>query len=97
MWPEHVPAGGQVRPTVQRCRTSCWCRIATAPARKGRNSRLACFAVRPRSVRIAVLPAEFKESDGEDVRDVLRRTGGRDLVLQAIADAQLAGRMGRPR
>jgi len=39
-----------------------------------------------KSVRIAVLPAEFKESDGEDVRDVLRRAGGRDLVLQSIAD-----------
>jgi hypothetical protein len=42
-----------------------------------------------KSVRIAILPTEFKESDGEDVRDVLRRSGGRDLVLQAIADAQL--------
>lgn len=42
-----------------------------------------------KSVRIAVLPAAFKESDGEDVRDVLRRRGGRELVLQAIADAQL--------
>src|SRR6266851_5678129 len=41
-----------------------------------------------KSVRIAVLPAEFKESDGEDVRDVLRRPGGRELVLQAIADAK---------
>lgn len=41
-----------------------------------------------KSVRIAVLPAEFKESDGEDVRDMLRRPGGRDLVLQAISDAQ---------
>jgi hypothetical protein len=41
-----------------------------------------------KSVRIAVLPAEFKESDGADVRDVLRGPGGRDLVLQAIADAQ---------
>lgn len=41
-----------------------------------------------KSVRIAVLPAEFKESDGEDVRDVLRRTGGREQVLQAIADAR---------
>ena len=40
------------------------------------------------SVRIAVLPAEFKESGGEDVRDVLRRPGGRELVLQAIADAK---------
>jgi hypothetical protein len=41
-----------------------------------------------KSVRIAVLPAEFKESDGEDVRDVLRRAGGRDQVLQAIVDAR---------
>lgn len=41
-----------------------------------------------KSVRIAVLPAEFKESDGEDVRDVLRRDGGREQVLQAIADAR---------
>lgn len=42
-----------------------------------------------KSVRIAALPAEFKESDGEDVRDVLRRDGGRDQVLQAILDARL--------
>ena len=41
-----------------------------------------------KSVRVAVLPAEFKESDGEDVRDVLRRSNGRELVLQAIADAK---------
>jgi hypothetical protein len=41
-----------------------------------------------KSVGIAVLPAEFKESNGEDVRDVLRRDGGRELVLQAIADAR---------
>ncbi len=39
------------------------------------------------STRIAVLPAEFKESKGDDVRDVLRRPDGRELVLQAIADA----------
>jgi hypothetical protein len=41
-----------------------------------------------RSVRIAVLPAEFKESKGEDVRDVLHRLGGREQVFQAIADAR---------
>jgi len=41
-----------------------------------------------KSVRIAVLPAEFKESKGVDVRDVLRRPGGREQVLQAIADAR---------
>jgi hypothetical protein len=39
-------------------------------------------------VRIAVLPAEFKVSDGEDVRDVLRRPNGKELVLQAIGDAR---------
>ena len=42
-----------------------------------------------RSIRIAVLPAEFKESGGDDVRDILKRPGGHDLVLQAIADAQV--------
>jgi hypothetical protein len=41
-----------------------------------------------RSVRIAVLPANFKESDGEDVRDVLRRPDGRELLMQAITDAR---------
>jgi hypothetical protein len=40
-----------------------------------------------KSVRIAVLSGEFKESNGDDVRDVLRRPGGKDQVLQAIADA----------
>ncbi len=41
-----------------------------------------------KSVRIAVLPAEFKESDGADVRDVLRGPHGREQVLQAITDAR---------
>jgi len=40
------------------------------------------------SVCTAVLPAEFKESDGADVRDILRQTGGEQLVRQAIEDAQ---------
>ncbi len=40
------------------------------------------------SVRIVVLPAEFKESEGEDVRDILRRQGGRDQLMQAIEDAR---------
>lgn len=42
-----------------------------------------------RSVRVVVLPAEFKESDGDDVRDVLRRPDGDSLLKQAIEDAQL--------
>ena len=41
-----------------------------------------------KSVRIAVLPAEFKETKGDDVRDVLRQSGGRELVMQAISDAR---------
>jgi len=41
------------------------------------------------AARIAVLPAEFKESKGADVRDVLHTPGGPDQVLQAIADARL--------
>jgi hypothetical protein len=40
------------------------------------------------TVSVATLPAEFKKSKGEDVRDVLKREDGRRLVLQAIADAQ---------
>jgi hypothetical protein len=39
------------------------------------------------SIRIAHLPAEVKDKGGEDVRDILRRGGGRDLVEQAIGDA----------
>lgn len=41
-----------------------------------------------KSIRIAVLPAEFKESNGEDVRDVLRRPDGQHQLEQVIADAQ---------
>lgn len=40
------------------------------------------------TVRIAVLPVEFKESDGADVRDVLRKPGGQELLMQAIEDAK---------
>ena len=44
------------------------------------------------SIRIAVLPAEFKKSGGEDVRDILSAPAENDLVLQAIADAQVVQR-----
>ncbi|HUP82359.1 MAG TPA: primase-helicase zinc-binding domain-containing protein, partial [Pirellula sp.] len=40
------------------------------------------------SVKIARLPGEIKESHGDDVRDVLRRTNGDQLVLDAIANAK---------
>jgi hypothetical protein len=42
------------------------------------------------SVRIATLPAEFTESNGADVRDVLRQKDGDALVRQAIDDANPA-------
>ena len=42
-----------------------------------------------RSVRIAVLPAEFQETHGQDVRDILQRPEGEDRVLKAIADARV--------
>ena len=41
-----------------------------------------------KSIRIATLPAEFSATKGDDVRDVLKMPDGRELVLQAIADAQ---------
>lgn len=40
------------------------------------------------TVRTVVLPIEFAESGGKDVRDVLRKPGGQEMLLQAIADAQ---------
>lgn len=39
------------------------------------------------SILLASLPAEFRRSKGDDVRDVLKREGGRELVLKAISDA----------
>ena len=42
------------------------------------------------TVRIATLPAEFTESNGADVRDLLRKKDGESLVRQAIDDAQPA-------
>ena len=36
------------------------------------------------SIRMAVLPAEFTETDGADVRDVLKMKDGEALVRQAI-------------
>ncbi|MCC6493488.1 MAG: hypothetical protein IT424_10750 [Pirellulales bacterium] len=42
------------------------------------------------SVRVASLPAEFAESNGADVRDVLRQKDGEALVRQAITDAKPA-------
>jgi hypothetical protein len=43
-----------------------------------------------RSIRIAELPTEIKESKGDDVRDILK-TQGPDAIHKAIADAKLYG------
>lgn len=40
------------------------------------------------SIKLATLPAELKDKGGDDVRDILRRDNGADLVRQAIADAR---------
>lgn len=42
------------------------------------------------AVRVATLPAEFSESGGADVRDVLRGKDGESLVRQSIEDSQPA-------
>lgn len=42
------------------------------------------------SVRVATLPAEFRESGGADVRDVLRGQDGESLVHRAIQEAKPA-------
>lgn len=39
-------------------------------------------------VRLVTLPAEFRESDGADVRDILALPDGETLLRQVIADAQ---------
>jgi hypothetical protein len=67
--------------------------IVLVPDRDRAGEKGSAFSARvlwgiAKSVRIAILPAEFKESGGEDVRDVLLRPDGRQLVLQAIADAR---------
>lgn len=40
------------------------------------------------SVKIAELPAEYKESGGADVRDILKQRDGRARLLEAIAHAR---------
>ena len=39
------------------------------------------------SIAVAALPAEFKESKGADVRDILRQTNGEQILREAIDDA----------
>ena len=41
------------------------------------------------SVRISILPAEFSESNGADVRDVIRKKDGTTILRRAIDDAKL--------
>ena len=41
-----------------------------------------------KSIRLAALPAEVTKKDGPDVRDILKKQDGRELVLTAIRDAR---------
>jgi hypothetical protein len=50
------------------------------------GGRLAGIAA---SVRVARLPGEIVEKGGDDVRDILRRPGGEQLVRDAIAAAEV--------
>lgn len=59
-----------------------------AAGQRGASKAGGCLYGVAASVQIATLPAEFKKSKGEDVRDVLKREGGRELVLKAIGDAR---------
>ena len=63
-------------------------RIATGPAKKGLNIPPGfCGGWQSRSASLSCL-RNSRNPDGEDVRDILRRPGGKDLVMQAIVDAQ---------
>jgi hypothetical protein len=53
----------------------------------GANKSARALFGKAASIRIAHLPAELKDKGGEDVRDILKREGGRNLVEQAIGDA----------
>jgi hypothetical protein len=59
-----------------------------AAGERGASKSGGCLHGVAASVRVAALPAEFKQSKGDDVRDVLKKEGGRDLVLKAISDAR---------
>ncbi|HQU42550.1 MAG TPA: toprim domain-containing protein [Pirellulales bacterium] len=58
----------------------------TAGVEGAEKSCRALFGKAP-SQRIAHLPSEVKVKSGDDVRDILRRENGAELVKQAIADA----------
>lgn len=49
-----------------------------------------------KSVKLVTLPCPFKETGGDDVRDVLKREGGRDELLRAIQEAESIGADGQP-
>jgi hypothetical protein len=58
------------------------------PSERGAQRSARAMQGIAKSIRIAVLPAELKDSKGEDVRDLLRRPNGRELVMQALADSR---------
>ena len=55
----------------------------------GANNTAKALSEFAASVKIARLPGEIKEDHGEDVRDILQRENGEQLVREAIANATL--------
>ncbi|MEQ8786237.1 MAG: hypothetical protein RIC55_08055 [Pirellulaceae bacterium] len=70
------------------------CHVVLVPDRDkdgllGANKSAARLAGTAASVRIAHLPLELKEKHGEDVRDLLKKPNGRELLKAAIDEAQI--------
>lgn len=59
------------------------------PGEEGAKKTAARLYGKAESIRIASLPGEIKEKDGDDVRDILKKKNGEDSVRQAILDAKL--------
>lgn len=66
------------------------------PGENGARRTAAALARRVKSIRIATLPAELKATGGEDVRDILAKPNGRQLLDQAIRDARPVDDTGTP-
>jgi hypothetical protein len=67
------------------------------PSESGAKQTARILAGHARTVRIATLPGILAESHGEDVRDILRRSGGEEQIRRAIQLARLVDEKGEPR
>ena len=54
---------------------------------EGAKHNAALFHGVAATIKVAILPAELKEKDGADCRDILKMPNGRELLEQAISDA----------